>query len=504
MKIVRLANYVAPASGGLRTALRQLGAGYLAAGHEPVLVIPGRQPGRRHTEQGLVITVPGPAVPGTGGYRAIVARRSLRRLLDDLGPDRLDVSDRTTLRWTGDWARARGVRSMMVSHDRLAGLVQLFAPPGLPVAWLSDRLNAGTAASFDVVVCTTGWAGAEFRRHRAAAVARRDRAQAAGPAPGRALRLAGRRGWLPARPRHKPVAAQRLRVAAGPPPYRAAAGRECPMMPACGITNHRQESSPTTRFAALGDSVTLGMGDPMPHGGWRGWAALLAESLAPPDRVELSNLARSGALVSDVADEQLPRALSLAPTLASVLVGMNDTLRGKFDLATIAADLEKTITTLQRAGALVLTASLPDPGLLLRIPESLRRPLARRAQAINSVLGQLATHYDVVHVDLAANPAIYDKRMWGVDRLHPGERGHRLLAREFAAGPAERGMPPLALPDPEPANPEPSAWAQAHWMATKGTGWLVRRSRDLVPRLLQLAVTEWWHELRGRPRGRHG
>jgi hypothetical protein len=29
------------------------------------------------------------------------------------------------------------------------------------------------------------------------------------------------------------------------------------------------------------------------------------------------------------------------------------------------------------------------------------------------VLGQLARHYDVLHVDLAANPAIYDKRMWG-------------------------------------------------------------------------------------------
>lgn len=31
MKIVRLANYVGPRSGGMRTALRELGAGYLAA-----------------------------------------------------------------------------------------------------------------------------------------------------------------------------------------------------------------------------------------------------------------------------------------------------------------------------------------------------------------------------------------------------------------------------------------------------------------------------------------
>ncbi|MGA8460080.1 MAG: glycosyltransferase, partial [Streptosporangiaceae bacterium] len=164
MRVVRLANYVAPASGGLRTALAELGAGYLAAGHEPVLVVPGARPDRRQSRQGLVITVPGVPVPGTGGYRAIAARRSLRRLLEDLQPDRLEVSDRTTLRWTGAWARRCGIRSMMVSHDSLAALAQMFRPPGLSVRQVVDRLNRNTAASFDVVVCTTAWAAAEFRR----------------------------------------------------------------------------------------------------------------------------------------------------------------------------------------------------------------------------------------------------------------------------------------------------------------------------------------------------
>lgn len=161
---MRLANYVAPASGGLRTALRELGSGYLAAGHESVLVIPGPKPGRRYSEQGLVITVPGRRIPALGGYRAITARRSLRQLLDRLEPDRLEVSDRTTLRWTGAWARARGVRSMMVSHDSLAGLMRMFGPPVLPVSRIADRLNQATAASYDVVACTTAWAAAEFRR----------------------------------------------------------------------------------------------------------------------------------------------------------------------------------------------------------------------------------------------------------------------------------------------------------------------------------------------------
>jgi alpha-1,6-mannosyltransferase len=164
VRVVRLANSVTPSSGGLRTALRELGAGYRAAGHESVLIIPGPRPHREQTRQGLVITLFGPTVPGTGGYRVILARRSLRRLLDRLEPDRLEVSDRSTLRWTGAWARARGIRSMMVAHDTLAGLADMFSPPGVPVRRLSDWYNRGTAASFDVVVCTTAWAGAEFRR----------------------------------------------------------------------------------------------------------------------------------------------------------------------------------------------------------------------------------------------------------------------------------------------------------------------------------------------------
>jgi alpha-1,6-mannosyltransferase len=53
---------------------------------------------------------------------------------------------------------------MMVSHDSLAALAQMFRPPGLSVRQLVDRLNRNTAASFDVVVCTTAWAAAEFRR----------------------------------------------------------------------------------------------------------------------------------------------------------------------------------------------------------------------------------------------------------------------------------------------------------------------------------------------------
>jgi len=78
-----------------------------------------------------------------------------------------------------------------------------------------------------------------------------------------------------------------------------------------------------------------------------------------------------------------------------------------------------------------------------------------------------------------------------VDRLHPNERGHRFIACRFHALLATSGFAVGPGPDPEPSSPPPSRLAEAGWMATKGTAWLIRRSRDLVPALAGLAMREW-------------
>jgi alpha-1,6-mannosyltransferase len=172
MRIVRLANFVAPHSGGLRTCMRELGAGYLAAGHEPVLVIPGEADSDQQTTQGRVITLRGPRVPFTGGYRVLLRRRQLAALLSELRPDTLEVSDRTTLRWTGRWARRHGVPAVMVSHESLTALLKLaglkLARPRLtplaPVQAAADALNRRTSREYQKVICTTAWAAGEFER----------------------------------------------------------------------------------------------------------------------------------------------------------------------------------------------------------------------------------------------------------------------------------------------------------------------------------------------------
>src|SRR3954454_281219 len=162
MRIARLANFVTTHTGGLRTALRNLGEGYQRSGHEAVLIVPGRERSDTVTSQGRVITLPSSPLPRTGGYRVMAGRRELTRLLDELEPDRIEVSDRATLRWTGAWARQRGVGSMMVSHESLAGLLGVWGMPKRDA--LADRLNRRTAETFDTIVCTTAFAAAEFRR----------------------------------------------------------------------------------------------------------------------------------------------------------------------------------------------------------------------------------------------------------------------------------------------------------------------------------------------------
>ena len=98
-----------------------------------------------------------------------------------------------------------------------------------------------------------------------------------------------------------------------------------------------------TRIVTLGDSITLGMGDPAPGGGWRGWACLLAAGLPKP---ELHNLAANGAQAKHVERDQLPNALLLRPHVASVVVGINDTLRAGFDPVRTGQATARTVAAL--------------------------------------------------------------------------------------------------------------------------------------------------------------
>lgn len=163
MRVVQVANFYGPRSGGLRTAVDRLGAEYHAAGHDVFLVIPGDEPSKTVLATGVTrITLPAMPIPLTGGYRAVLPG-PVKRVVASLQPDALEVSDRLTLRSMGRWGREHGALTVMISHERLDRLAGLVLPP----RWarrLADVANRRTAADYDVVVCTTEFAREEFDR----------------------------------------------------------------------------------------------------------------------------------------------------------------------------------------------------------------------------------------------------------------------------------------------------------------------------------------------------
>ncbi|WP_416874506.1 SGNH/GDSL hydrolase family protein [Kitasatospora sp. SC0581] len=254
------------------------------------------------------------------------------------------------------------------------------------------------------------------------------------------------------------------------------------------------------RFVALGDSLTEGVGDQVGEG-WRGWAAVLAHALPPEGRdVEFTNLAYSGALTTELTTRQLPGALALRPQLAAVVVGGNDTLRSGFDIRRTTLELDATMGELSGHGARLLTACLPDPGSLLRLPAPLARPLARRMRAVNTVVHALTERHRAVHLHIAELPWLTERRLLSVDRLHPSAEGHHLIARRFHDLLTEAGHPLGPPPTAAPAEPPPGLAADLWWMATRGTRWLAARSTDLLPGLLALAAAEGVARLRGGSR----
>ncbi|MBF6330289.1 glycosyltransferase [Nocardia transvalensis] len=162
MRIVQLANFYTPASGGLRTCVDEIGRGYLAAGHDRVLVVPGTTDADEQTSAGRRITVRGPRF-GSAGYHVLPARRT-RSLLERLRPDVLECSDKLSVRWLAPWARRTGVPLVLFSHERIDAILRSRVPPGFPLATAADLANRRLSARAHQIIVTSGFARDEFTR----------------------------------------------------------------------------------------------------------------------------------------------------------------------------------------------------------------------------------------------------------------------------------------------------------------------------------------------------
>ncbi len=229
------------------------------------------------------------------------------------------------------------------------------------------------------------------------------------------------------------------------------------------------------RYVALGDSQTEGLGDGDDITGVRGFADRLAEQLARYEpALQYANLAVRGRLAGQIHAEQLAPALALRPDLATVVAGVNDLLRPRFDADEVAGHLEAMFAALTAQGVHVATITIPDPARI----SPLARPLVPRVTALNERIRQAARCHGVTVADTALHPVAGDVRLWSSDRLHAGPLGHERIAAALAHA--------LRLPGSDdtwtrPLPPAPAltgrhlAATELRWAAGFLGPWLVRR-----------------------------
>jgi alpha-1,6-mannosyltransferase len=161
VRIAQLANFVGPASGGMKTALAALGAGYREAGCDRLLVIPGPVDAVTATELGDVVQLRAPRVGG--GYRLIVEPWRVVDVLDRYAPDSVELSDKLTLLPVARWARRNDVRSVLFSHERLDDMLAMRTGLDLGAKVSIGVLNRLLVRSVDTVVVTSRYAQREFQ-----------------------------------------------------------------------------------------------------------------------------------------------------------------------------------------------------------------------------------------------------------------------------------------------------------------------------------------------------
>ena len=161
MRIAQLANFVGPASGGMRTALRALGEGYVDSGCRRLLVVPGPEDSRTSTPLGDVVQLRAPRVGG--GYRLIVEPWRVIEVLERWEPTSIELSDKLTLLPVARWARRNRVGSVLLSHERLGDMLALRTGLDATSKVSIGLLNRLLVRSVDTVVVTSCYAQQEFQ-----------------------------------------------------------------------------------------------------------------------------------------------------------------------------------------------------------------------------------------------------------------------------------------------------------------------------------------------------
>jgi lysophospholipase L1-like esterase len=181
-----------------------------------------------------------------------------------------------------------------------------------------------------------------------------------------------------------------------------------------------------SRYVAIGDSFTEGVGDPDPArpNGLRGWADRVAEVLATQvDDFGYANLAIRGRKLHPILDEQLEPALALHPDLVSIHAGANDVLRPRVDLDDLTTAYDEAVGRLAASGAHVVMFTIFDPG-----SRGIYAAMRGRMAIFNEFAREISERHGASLVDMWRMRDQAIAEVMDTDRMHLNPVGHQHIA----------------------------------------------------------------------------
>ncbi|HAX73763.1 MAG TPA: lipase [Firmicutes bacterium] len=181
-------------------------------------------------------------------------------------------------------------------------------------------------------------------------------------------------------------------------------------------------------YVAIGDSLTEGFGDVIEGFEKSPWPDLLSHSLGI---VDFYNLGKSGYRTDEILKELLPQALALKPDLVSITAGGNDMIQLKWSKKQYEQRMRYMIETLTSQGASVMTCTLPF------FTKHVKAPLYKKIignfwlKQCNTVISNLATQYQTIHIDFANHQCALDLTNWSSDCIHPNSKGYAEIANAY-------------------------------------------------------------------------
>ena len=188
---------------------------------------------------------------------------------------------------------------------------------------------------------------------------------------------------------------------------------------------------PWWRFVVLGDSVAEGLCEPVDGYSDLQWADRIAAELRAvrPDLV-YRNLGVSGLRTREILSTQLEQALVFGPDLALVVGGGNDAFPATYDADRVDRELTLMITTLQDAGADVMTLGMFDVSYSPAVADWLRPGLRQRMHTLSDRTAALADKLGTIHIHLTDHPLSTDPGLYSTDGRHGNARSDAIATAE--------------------------------------------------------------------------